>query len=135
MGATVSRRRFLQGLIAAVAAGSGIAWLIGRDALQLTTERMIDLAWNPSRRLRSHFSYLDLDPAGVEMYVADYERHIRRLSRLRAWPDDVYTRFLLSTDFFQNKGDEARRIRYVSFYHPYVTYCYNPLTRIEYRSP
>jgi hypothetical protein len=65
------------------------------------------------------------------MYIRDFERHVGPLAGVHAWPIDVYTRYLLSTDFFRNGADESRRVRYLSFYHPYVTICYNPLARFD----
>lgn len=78
--------------------------------------------------LRRHFHYLELDEASLARYVRDYLRHL-------APPDlagpDFYTRFLLSTDFFQNGADESRTMQYVTFYDPYVTACRNPFARLD----
>lgn len=43
--------------------------------------------------------------------------------------EELYDTFLLSTDFFQHGGDENRELRYVTFFSPYVSPCYNPLVR------
>ena len=37
--------------------------------------------------------------------------------------------FLLSTNFFQSGQPAAGPIRFVAFYHPYVSPCYNPLVQ------
>jgi hypothetical protein len=44
----------------------------------------------------------------------------------RRLDDNIVSRYLLSTDFFQNGADETRAVRYVAFYDPYVTPCRNP---------
>ncbi|MBW2293445.1 MAG: hypothetical protein JRG89_02590 [Deltaproteobacteria bacterium] len=74
--------------------------------------------------IRKHFAYLSIDDQLIETFARDLSRHQGR------WNPDTsprpYTRFLASTDFFQNGADEARPLRYVAFYDPYVTPCYNP---------
>jgi len=64
------------------------------------------------------------------MYIRDFEYHVRRLPRFTAWPDDVYTGFLRSTDFFWNGADETRRVRYVTFHLPTLP-CANPFARFD----
>jgi len=48
---------------------------------------------------------------------------------LRRLEDNVVTRFLMSTDFFQHGADEARPISYVGFYDPLRTPCRNFVAR------
>ena len=127
----LTRRGFLQSAALLLVAAGGAVWLRGRDAAQLLAERAFDLVWNPNRRLRYHYAYLDLDPASVDAYVLDFEHYVSRLPRFTRWPDDVYTRFLLSTDFFWNGADQARRVRYVAFYQPQVRPCSNPFARFD----
>lgn len=78
--------------------------------------------------LRRHFDYLELDEESLARYARDYLRYL-------APPDlagtDLYTRFLLSNDFFQNGADESRPMHYVTLYDPYVTACRNPFARLD----
>jgi len=78
--------------------------------------------------LRRHFDYLEFEEDALAGYARDYLRYL-------APPDladtDLYTRFLLSNDFFQNGADESRAMHYVAFYDPYVTACRNPFARLD----
>ncbi len=40
--------------------------------------------------------------------------------------------FLLSTDFFLNKMDESKKIKYIGFYDPYLRPCMNPFSNLYY---
>ena len=40
---------------------------------------------------------------------------------------DAPARFLLSSDFFANGADKTRPLKFVTFCHPYVVPCMNPL--------
>jgi|SRR5919197_2481937 hypothetical protein len=130
----ITRRTFVTlagGSLAGIAAGS----LVWRHSLLWAVDR--SFAWtaalvrSPEARLRAHFSYLNLDPAGVAQYFADCERYRASFSPHRPLGPDIYTDFLLSTDFFRNGADESRLIRYVGFYDPAVTACNNPLARFD----
>lgn len=76
------------------------------------------------RAIREHFAYLSIDDQVIEAFAGDLGRH------QGPWNSETsprpYTRFLASTDFFQNGADESRPLRYVAFYDPYVSACYNP---------
>lgn len=76
------------------------------------------------RAIREHFVYLSVDDQVIDAFAED-------LTRNRGpWDPETsprpFTRFLASTDFFQNGADETRPLRYVSYYDPYVSTCYNP---------
>jgi hypothetical protein len=130
----ISRRRFLE--IAAVcgvplAAGSlasdgWLAWFGSR-----ASRRLLALARSPEERLRNHFAYLDLEPEGVARYFADCARYRAGFSRYVPFPPEIYTNYLLSTDFFKNGADESQLVRYVGFYDPAVTPCSNPLAQFD----
>jgi len=94
-------------------------------------ERVLALVQSPEERLRSHFSYLTLDNGGVEQYFSDYQRVRGGLPRHALLPSDVYTRYLLSTDFFRHRADESQVVRYVGFYDPDNTPCGNPLAEFD----
>lgn len=138
----VTRRRFVR-VAGATAIGSAVAvglaswadWLglrtRGRWSLRGWTETARGYTWAwlpPAERLVRHFDYLTLDRTGVERYVREYQRvfgkvHPRSIARNQ----EFYTKYLMSTDFFQHGGDESRPVRFVALYHPYTTPCWNPL--------
>ncbi len=128
---TIPRRRFLQYLSLSVASIVGAGTLGAHRWTRPLVERGVEFVWSPKRRLMWHFSYLDLDPDGVDAYVRDVDRDIGRLSRLRSWPSYVFTDFLLSTDFFRHGADETRRVKYVALYAPYITICHNTLATFD----
>jgi hypothetical protein len=125
----LSRRRLLQ--LLALGAGAPL--------LGLSVWTGISGGWaNVRRRFMTTsapplpgLAYLDIDPAAVEAFEADYGRLIGKLPERDRWPADVETRFLLSTDFFRHDADQARRISYVGLYHPAGTPCNNPLARFD----
>jgi len=76
--------------------------------------------------LRRQFSYLSIESGSIDAFAADFERHRGAWnSRRQNLPN---LRFLASTDFFQHAADEERTIRYVTYYDPYISPCYNPFT-------
>ena len=87
-------------------------------AVEHTGTRLLD------RAIREHFSYLKIDSEITLAFAKDLIRH------QGAWNPTTsprpFTRFLASTDFFQNGADESRPLRYVTYYDPYVSNCYNP---------
>ncbi len=74
--------------------------------------------------IREHFAYLSIDEQVVDAFARDLTEH------QGPWNPDTsprpFTRFLASTDFFQQGADETRPLRYVVYYDPYVSACYNP---------
>lgn len=129
----ITRRSFLRLAGGSVASGAiaAIAW---RDrvarALDRAHARLLALVATPEERLRAHFSYLTLDPAGVERYFADYQKY-RGLSRHAPLSGDACTRYLMSTDFFRHGADESKTVHYVGFYDPDHTPCNNPLATFD----
>lgn len=49
----------------------------------------------------------------------------------RRLEDNVVSKFLLSTDFFQNGANDRTVVTYLSFYDPQRAVCRNPLARRE----
>ena len=97
-----------------------MTWLGGSVArAQPKRARLQDL-------LREHFSYLQLSDEVLDAFVRDHER-VGRSSGPKGRAIPVPSRFLLSTDFFQNGADESRPVNYVAFHGAYTTPCYNPL--------
>jgi hypothetical protein len=134
----ITRRTFLRAAawvgptltLSTLAWPDSFAWLFGRSAARLAA-----IARSPAARLRAHFNYLDLDPTGVDLYFSDCQRYQRGFSSRLPLAPGVYTRYLLSTDFFQHGADESRRIHYVGFFDPSVTPCSNPLARFAEPQP
>jgi hypothetical protein len=84
-------------------------------------------AWlSPADRIRREFHYLRFEDDAPERYVREYERHRGPISSFQHPADDFFDRFLLSTDFFLNDADESRPVRFVLFFDPYISPCWNP---------
>jgi hypothetical protein len=130
----ITRRRFLEVAIISgvpVAAGSlawsgSFGWFYSR-----ASRRLVAALRSPEDRLLSHFDYLALEPEGVTRYVADCERYREGFSRRLPLAPEVYTNYLLSSDFFKNGADQSRLIRYIGYYDPAITPCNNPLARFD----
>jgi len=120
----VTRRALLTVLLAMLGLGI-VRWV--RDVRERgARSEPVSLA----QQLRDHFDYLVLDAAVLEAFVGDYladTARVRRGERIEA----VGSRFLLSTDFFQHGGDESRALRYVAYFDPYRSPCYNPLAEFD----
>ncbi len=130
----MTRRRLLQ-ILVWCGAPLAVGWLAWRSSVTSLfgrgTARLLAVLLTPQQRLRAHFRYLDLDSGGVDQYFADYQRFRGTLSRRAPLPREVFTHYLLSTDFFRYGADESRRVRYVGFYDPYITPCNNPLVGVD----
>ena len=130
----ITRRRFLQvtALAGVPIAAGALAWYDSWRSQALRAARRLDgFVRSPEARLTAHFDYLNLDPAGVGQFFSDYERFRPNFRRRSPLPPDVYMTYLLSTDFFRDRADESRPVKYVLFYDPDVTACYNPLARFD----
>ncbi|MEQ7799518.1 hypothetical protein ABDJ41_06860 [Pedobacter sp. ASV1-7] len=94
--------------------------------------------------IKRELYYLKLEEGSVEKYVADYFRsaHNNLLAKLK-WkamyymqikPDqsaiffELVKYYLLSTDFFINKADESKVVRYLGLYNPYKSPVPNPFS-------
>ena len=130
----MTRRRLLQ-ILVWCGAPLAVGWLAWRSSVTSLfgrgTARLLAVVLTPQQRLRAHFRYLDLDSGGVDQYFADYQRFRGTLSRRSPLPREVFTHYLLSTDFFRHGADESRRVLYVGFYDPYITPCNNPLVGVD----
>jgi len=126
----VTRRGLLLGTL--LLGGAALFAVPGtRRTLFSLPARLWSARRSPAQKLLAHFHYLSIPRELAERYVAEYRVHVRDIGRLDYAGDDFYTRFLLSTDFFQNGGDESRTLSYVALYGPAITLCYNPLARLE----
>jgi hypothetical protein len=105
--------------------------------------------------LKRRVGHLRVDHESFRTFAKDYlvfrstyEKDLRRLSvaslplrfmspyawleqghPLRRLEDNVVSKYLLSTDFFQNGGNDRTLVKYLSFYDPYRAVCRNPLAK------
>ncbi len=131
---TSSRRRFLAWtatLTAALVVGVIYRWPGAREGASSLARRLMHAHQTPQRKLVAYFDYLKIPDALADQYVGDYRTHVHDIGRLSELDDDFYTRFLLSTDFFQNNADESLTLTYVAIYGPTITLCYNPLAKLD----
>lgn len=100
--------------------------------------------------IKDLWPWLDIDPEAINKFVNDYYKykcntltcqikislalmlentpifhHILK-DRMKVFRDKLTSKFLLSTDFFQEGMNENRTIKYVLYYDPYINLCYNP---------
>jgi hypothetical protein len=135
-GRPPTRRRFLLTAAGAAAAfgGTGVfAWVTRRyqgatakaEQLHRRVIRAIYAEQPLAQAITRHYDYLELEPGAAERFARDHEAW--RAAGGGPEPiDQVFTRFLLSTDFFLHRGAAARPVRYLRFYDPYLAPCANP---------
>lgn len=133
---TIGRRTFFRWSLWAGVGGAigllGLSALLGARRTAVALERrLVQLPWTPADRLRREFHYLDVPDAVVEAYVRDYSSMVEPLSRFSVVPDEFFTRFLLSTDFFQHNADTGRTLAYVRLFGPRESPCYNPCAAFD----
>ena len=78
--------------------------------------------------VRRHFHYLEIDEASLARFARDYLRHF---SPPNLAGTVLYSRYLMSSDFFQNGADESKTVHYVAIYTPYLGACRNPFARLD----
>lgn len=124
-----NRRAFTVALLAGIA--SATAWGL-YSSLGPSRHSHDETPSEPShhpavKRLRAHFDGVDFDDASLRKYVQEYSRYIHVIDDRFHYPDDFFTRYLLSTNFFDDNRHQGAPIRYRGLYHPYVNPCGNPL--------
>ena len=134
------RRRFVKlGITALAAVGAGssgalafrnresVAWHWDKlsDSVDESTSKLHRALVSVEDRIQNHFDYLNIDEGGLKAFAQQHQR--RYGEGFDSEPDsELFERFLLSTDFFQHSANESRLVKYVSYYDPYVSPCYNP---------
>ena len=132
----MKRRKFLTiagvgALVTAVASG------------KFFTTSFEDAAENIIRR---ELNFLKLDDAGLKAFIKDLsalkDRNYKLIlksygllgigSKRSGKVHQMVSTYLLSTDFFSNKMDESRIIKYVGVFDPYLRPCAHPFTSPEY---
>ena len=98
----------------------------------------------------NEFSFLKIDRKGLDQFVADYYRMVWANKNVltNAKTKTYYflevkgdqsklvrtfaQLYLLSTDFFQNRMDESKEVKYLGWYNPHKTPCANPFSALYY---
>lgn len=118
----LSRRTLFASLGAVIAVlGTGYAVIRGRKPGSKRAPRT-------EAELREHFHYLRFAPDVATRYIADYGR---ARGKFGDGSTNFYSRFLLSTDFFQHSAATNRELSYVRFYHPASAPCGHPFARFD----
>ena len=131
----MTRRAWLMmiGAMAATAAGVvAVANKVRPATLAQRFWRLEGFGSLPLDRLRAHYGWLAVEAGVLERYASDYQRVYGPITRFTITWEDFYTRFLLSTDFFSRpaatpSGDTP--VRYMGFYYPDESPCYNPIAQ------
>ena len=121
------RTLIIAGVGVTVAAGTTVALArrLSRPALAGVSEPARELGHHLWARLPS----LDIEEAAFVSFLTDLETHDGPIEAGTRATDRVVQRFLLSTDFFIEGGDETRTIAYARYYDPYVSVCYDPINQ------
>ena len=81
----------------------------------------------PAESIRRQFSDLTIDEAGLHRFLEDYEKHVGPVKLSNPTANRVlFSKFLLSTDYYRNGADPKKPVHYVAFFDPYVSPCWNP---------
>jgi hypothetical protein len=135
----LKRRRFLQ------FAGIGAAVALLPVSLFFAVKSLEDIAVD---LITKEFHYLKLDIEGVRKYARDYlQKNPLSIASNIKWKsyyilnfnaNDSYnikalvTYYLLSSDFFMNKMDESKTVKYVGINHQYTAPCSSHFSFILY---
>lgn len=96
--------------------------------------------------IKAELDYLTLDEEGLDKFVADYSKLKDRNYKLTMKGYSLFgvnaarsgkvhqlvSAYLLSSDFFQNRMDEKRTIKYIGLYDPYTRPCSHPFSHAHY---
>lgn len=98
--------------------------------------------------IKRELNYLKLQEGSVERYIEDYFKHAHNdlIAKIK-WKAMYYMRirpqqsatffelvkyYLLSSDFFINKADQTREVKYLGLYSPYKSPVPNPFSFVLY---
>lgn len=97
--------------------------------------------------LKKEFDYLNLDEEGLQLFVQDYLKNFYNRSlnvRLQSayllgldssnsdFVANMSRQYLNSSDFFINKMDTSKKVKYIGEYDPYKRPCANPFSSAYY---
>lgn len=138
----LGRRKFL----GFAGGGIGVAALAGITSWKFSDEKSIVVSI-----LKNKLGRLDIDEKSFEDFSVAYIEFRRKYKKqlrvlgvvspiytvvtpyeflpmghpLKKLENNVVSNFLLSTDFFQNNADTARKVNYLGFHNPYKAPCRN----------
>ncbi len=142
----ISRRKFIG---AAVLSGLAV-YIGGYWFLKVRGKRAADII---AAILNKKLGYLQIEKAGVESFIADFQKtlspkqiligkyaglfkpfytylnifeYLSFTKKFKQFEEYVCTIFLLSSDFFYSGADVERVVKYSSLYDPYEAGCDNP---------
>ena len=132
-----TRRSFLAmtvGGAVVVSGAAGLTWWVSHRARSIDAgeideldppEPMSETGQVLAGLLRERLSVLELPETTIAKWVNHYEKHRKPWKGKKVSRKDAQN-FLLSTDFFP-AADESKPLRFVAYYDPYISVCYNPL--------
>jgi hypothetical protein len=96
--------------------------------------------------LEDQLHFLNLDKNGLQQFARDFSKRQRSTEQLiiKAYGmagvkatqsqrmHSLISTYLLSTDFFTNKMDEAKTVKYLGLYNPYLRPCAHPFSHFYY---
>jgi hypothetical protein len=99
--------------------------------------------------IKEELSFLKLDPDGVRKFVEVYALNRDRNYKLTMKGYNMFgitaaqsgkihqlvSSYLLSSDFFHNKMDESKIVKFLAFYNPYARPCTHPFNHFQYPQP
>ena len=98
--------------------------------------------------IKDELSFLKLDEQGLNQFISEISQSANTKTRLimkgysfmgisasqSGRVNQLVTSYLLSTDFFINKMDETRVVKYIGLYDPHMRPCANPFSHSFYPS-
>lgn len=88
--------------------------------------------------LKTELNYLQLNEADLVAFGRDFQQdqgEEKLQDQYKKEPKKIenraVTQFLMSTDFFWNKADESKPVKYLAYYDPYRRICSNPFARFD----
>lgn len=122
---------------------AGLGALIGAVA----SDKFMTATFESStaRLIKEELAFLQLDDEGVRAFTRDYAKLKHKEfkvivkgysflgigSSLSGKVHHIVSTYLLSSDFFINKMDEKRVIKYVALYDPYRRPCVHPFSHLH----
>ena len=131
----MKRRKFLT-----IAGLGALIGAVGSDKFMATT-----FETSTARLIKEELAFLQLDDDGVRAFTRDYAKLKRNefkvivkgysflgiSSSQSGKIHHIVSTYLLSSDFFINKMDEKRVIKYVALYDPYRRPCVHPFSHLQ----
>jgi hypothetical protein len=122
---------------------------IGSAVAAFTSFKFVSTSFEnaTARLIKNQLDFLKLDEEGLERFVNDFAKENKSSSyrmALRGYAfigvrasqsgkvNQLVTTYLLSTDFFQNKMDENKIIKYMGLYDAHKRPCAHPFSHFYY---